>query len=61
MTEHKEPAPLATTADAVAEAVAGALASGRKEIVWVPNTFRYLMTVFRHLPRPLWRKVSANR
>jgi decaprenylphospho-beta-D-erythro-pentofuranosid-2-ulose 2-reductase len=61
MTEHKEPAPLATTADAVAEAVAGALASGRKEIVWVPNTFRYLMTVFRHMPRPLWRKVSANR
>jgi decaprenylphospho-beta-D-erythro-pentofuranosid-2-ulose 2-reductase len=60
MTAGKEPAPLATTPEAVAEAVAGALASG-KEIVWVPNAFRYLMTVFRHLPRPLWRKVSANR
>jgi decaprenylphospho-beta-D-erythro-pentofuranosid-2-ulose 2-reductase len=60
MTEGKEPAPLATTADKVADAVAGALADGR-EIVWVPNTFRYLMTVFRHLPRPIWRKVSANR
>lgn len=61
MTEGKEPAPLATTPDAVADAVAGALASGNKEIVWVPGTFRYLMTVFRHLPRPVWRKVSANR
>jgi decaprenylphospho-beta-D-erythro-pentofuranosid-2-ulose 2-reductase len=61
MTEGKDPAPLATTPEAVADAVAGALASGGKEIVWVPNTFRYLMTVFRHLPRPLWRKVSANR
>ena len=61
MTEGKDPAPLATTPDAVADAVAGALASGGKEIVWVPNAFRYLMTVFRHLPRPLWRKVSANR
>jgi decaprenylphospho-beta-D-erythro-pentofuranosid-2-ulose 2-reductase len=60
MTAGKEPAPLATTPEAVADAVAGALASG-KEIVWVPNAFRYLMIVFRHLPRPVWRKVSANR
>jgi decaprenylphospho-beta-D-erythro-pentofuranosid-2-ulose 2-reductase len=60
MTEGKEPAPLATTPDKVAEAVTGALASG-KEIVWVPGTFRYLMTAFRHLPRPVWRRVSANR
>jgi decaprenylphospho-beta-D-erythro-pentofuranosid-2-ulose 2-reductase len=60
MTEGKEPAPLATTPDKVADAVAGALASG-KEIVWVPGTFRYLMTAFRHLPRPVWRKVSADR
>jgi decaprenylphospho-beta-D-erythro-pentofuranosid-2-ulose 2-reductase len=60
MTEGKEPAPLATTADKVADAVAGALADGR-EVVWVPGTFRYLITVFRHLPRPIWRKVSANR
>jgi decaprenylphospho-beta-D-erythro-pentofuranosid-2-ulose 2-reductase len=61
MTEGKEPAPLATTPEAVAEATAGALASGSREVVWVPGTFRYLMMVFRHLPRPLWRKVSANR
>lgn len=60
MTEGKDPAPLATTPDAVAEAVAGALSAGR-DTVWVPGTFRYLMIAFRHLPRAVWRKVSANR
>jgi decaprenylphospho-beta-D-erythro-pentofuranosid-2-ulose 2-reductase len=60
MTEGKEAAPLATTPDKVADAVASALSRG-KEVVWVPSTFRYLMTAFRHLPRPLWRRVSANR
>lgn len=60
MTEGQDPAPLATTPEAVADAVAGALASGR-EVVWVPGTLRPLMTALRHLPRPAWRKVSANR
>jgi decaprenylphospho-beta-D-erythro-pentofuranosid-2-ulose 2-reductase len=60
MTEGKEPAPLATTPEAVAEAVAQGLSTGR-HVVWVPGTFRWLMTAFRHLPRPVWRKVSANR
>ena len=60
MTEGKEPAPLATTPDKVASATAAALAKG-KEVVWVPPTFRPLMAAFRHLPRPIWRKVSANR
>lgn len=60
MTAHKEAVPLSTTTDKVADAVASGLASG-KEIVWVPGTFRYLMMAFRHLPRPIWRKVSANR
>jgi decaprenylphospho-beta-D-erythro-pentofuranosid-2-ulose 2-reductase len=59
MTAGKEAAPLATTPDAVAEAVAGALAAGR-HTVWVPGTFRYVMAVFRHLPRPVWRRLSAR-
>lgn len=59
MTEGKEAPPLSTTPQAVADAVAGALASG-KHTVWVPGTFRYVMTAFRHLPRPLWRKLSAR-
>lgn len=60
MTEGKEAAPLATTPGNVAEAVSAALARG-KEIVWAPSTFRYLMMAFRHLPRAVWRRVSANR
>ena len=59
MTEGREPVPLATTPAAVADAVAGALASG-KDTVWVPGPFRYLMAALRHLPRPLWRRVSAK-
>ena len=59
MTDGRDPAPLATTPAAVAEAVARAMASG-KETVWVPGTFRYLMAALRHLPRPVWRRVSGN-
>jgi decaprenylphospho-beta-D-erythro-pentofuranosid-2-ulose 2-reductase len=59
MTEGRDPAPLATTPAAVAEAVAGAIASGA-ETVWVPRSLRYVMAALRYLPRPLWRRVSAN-
>jgi decaprenylphospho-beta-D-erythro-pentofuranosid-2-ulose 2-reductase len=60
MTEGMQAAPFATTADAVAAAVASALARGR-EVIWVPGVLRFVFAVFRHLPRPLWRKVSAAR
>jgi decaprenylphospho-beta-D-erythro-pentofuranosid-2-ulose 2-reductase len=59
MTEGRDAPPLSTTPQAVADAVADALASGR-HTVWVPGTFRYVMAAFRHLPRPLWRKLSAR-
>jgi decaprenylphospho-beta-D-erythro-pentofuranosid-2-ulose 2-reductase len=59
MTEGRDDAPLATTPAAVAEAVAAAIASGQ-ETVWVPGAFRYVMSALRHLPRPVWRRVSAN-
>jgi decaprenylphospho-beta-D-erythro-pentofuranosid-2-ulose 2-reductase len=59
MTEGREAPPLATTPEAVADAVADGLASGR-HTVWVPGTFRYVMSAFRHLPRPLWRKLSSR-
>jgi len=59
MTEGREAPPLSTTPEAVADAVASGLAAGR-HTVWVPGTFRYLMVAFRHLPRPLWRKLSAR-
>src|SRR5262245_16297021 len=59
MTAGKEAAPLATTPDAVAEAVTAGLAAGR-HTVWVPSTFRFVMAAFRHLPRPVWRRLSAR-
>ena len=59
MTEGKEAPPLSTTPEAVADAVVDGLASG-KHTVWVPGTFRYVMSAFRHLPRPLWRKLSSR-
>lgn len=56
MTAHLEPAPLSTTADAVAAAVADAVRLGRRE-VWVPPAMRYLMLVLRHLPQAVFRRL----
>jgi decaprenylphospho-beta-D-erythro-pentofuranosid-2-ulose 2-reductase len=58
MTAGMAPAPLATTPAAVAEATAAAIAAGRA-VVWVPATLRPLFAVFRHLPRPIWRRVPG--
>lgn len=60
MTEGMDPAPFATTPEAVAAAVAEGLAKGR-EIVWAPPVLRAVFSGFRHLPRPLWRRVAATR
>jgi decaprenylphospho-beta-D-erythro-pentofuranosid-2-ulose 2-reductase len=56
MTEGMDPAPLATTPDAVADATVAALAAGR-EVVYVPGLLRFVFMVFRHLPRPVWRRL----
>jgi decaprenylphospho-beta-D-erythro-pentofuranosid-2-ulose 2-reductase len=56
MTEGLDPAPLATTPEAVAEAIVGGLERG-SEIVWVPPALRWVMTALRHVPRPLFRKL----
>jgi decaprenylphospho-beta-D-erythro-pentofuranosid-2-ulose 2-reductase len=56
MNEGLEPAPLATTPDAVADAIVTGLERGA-EIVWVPPALRWVMTVLRHLPRPVFRKL----
>jgi len=56
MTAGRPPAPLATTPEAVADAVVAGLAAGR-DTVWVPSALRPVFAVFRHLPRPLWRKL----
>ena len=49
-------APLSTTPEAVATAIVHGLARGR-ETVWVPSTLRYVMSVLRHVPRPVFRKL----
>jgi decaprenylphospho-beta-D-erythro-pentofuranosid-2-ulose 2-reductase len=58
MTEGLEPAPLAATAEQVAEAVVEGVASGR-ELVWVPGPLRVVMSALRHVPRPLFRRLPV--
>jgi decaprenylphospho-beta-D-erythro-pentofuranosid-2-ulose 2-reductase len=56
MTSGLEPAPLATTADAVAERVLSGLDAGAHQ-VWAPAAVRWPVLVLRHLPRALFRRV----
>ncbi len=56
MTAGLTPAPLATTAGAVADAIAAGIAHGR-DTIWVPSTLRYVMSALRHVPRPVFRKL----
>ncbi len=59
MTAGMEPAPMSTTPDVVAEAILDGLAK-RKRIVWAPTPLRWVFTGMRHLPTPVWRKVSEK-
>jgi decaprenylphospho-beta-D-erythro-pentofuranosid-2-ulose 2-reductase len=56
MTEGMDAAPLSTTPEAVADAIVKGLARNR-EMVWVPAQLRYAMSVLRHVPRPVFRKL----
>jgi decaprenylphospho-beta-D-erythro-pentofuranosid-2-ulose 2-reductase len=58
MTSGRQAAPMATTAEAVADATAGALAAGREE-VWVPARLRLIFSVLRHVPRVVWRRLPG--
>lgn len=57
LTAGLEPAPLAVTPAVVAEAVARGVADGR-ELIWVPGRLRFVMSVLRHLPRPVFRRLD---
>jgi decaprenylphospho-beta-D-erythro-pentofuranosid-2-ulose 2-reductase len=59
MTEGMEPAPFATTADAVADDVIDGLRRGR-ETVWSPAVLRAVFGILRVLPRPLWRLLARG-
>lgn len=56
MTAGMAPAPFATTAEQVADAVARALGR-RTEVIWVPPVLRVVLSVVRHLPRSVFRRL----
>ncbi|MDN3295955.1 decaprenylphospho-beta-D-erythro-pentofuranosid-2-ulose 2-reductase [Streptomyces ficellus] len=56
MTAGLADAPLATTPEAVAFAIEQGLRR-RAETVWVPGALRVVMSVLRHTPRPLFRRL----
>jgi decaprenylphospho-beta-D-erythro-pentofuranosid-2-ulose 2-reductase len=58
MTKGLKAAPLSVSADAVADAIVRGIARGR-DIVWVPPAMRYVMTVFRHLPIAVFRRLPV--
>jgi decaprenylphospho-beta-D-erythro-pentofuranosid-2-ulose 2-reductase len=56
MTEGLDPAPLAVTPEQVAEITVDAIRK-HKELVWAPAPMRAVMSVLRHVPRPIFRKL----
>ncbi|MFF8830492.1 decaprenylphospho-beta-D-erythro-pentofuranosid-2-ulose 2-reductase [Streptomyces sp. NPDC015131] len=58
MTARLEDGPMATTPEAVAHAIEQGLWR-RSETVWVPGALRLVMTVLRHLPRALFRRLPV--
>jgi decaprenylphospho-beta-D-erythro-pentofuranosid-2-ulose 2-reductase len=56
MTAGLDPVPFSTTPEAVAEAIVRGLARG-SDVVWVPGVLRGVMSVLRHVPRPIFRRL----
>lgn len=60
MTTGLKPAPFSRTPSEVAAAIVGSLGNG-SSIVWVPPLLGPLMGAMRSAPRPLWRRIAADR
>ena len=58
MTAHMDDKPLSSTADEVAEVIVEGIRRG-DQIVWAPRKLRLIFTVFRHLPRPIFRRIKG--
>ncbi len=56
MTDGRAPAPLVTDPDSVADAIVAGLGRG-SETIWAPSPLRYVMSVLRHVPRPVFRRL----
>jgi len=59
MTEGMDAAPLATTPDAVAKATVAGLRNKRR-MVWAPGPLRFVFSVLRHVPGPVWRRLPLG-
>ena len=59
MSAHMAEAPMTCDADDVAKAAAKAAVRG-PTTVWVPGKLRFVMSALRHLPRPLFRRLSPG-
>jgi decaprenylphospho-beta-D-erythro-pentofuranosid-2-ulose 2-reductase len=57
MTAGMKPAPLSVTPEQVAEVIMNAVAAGQEQ-AWAPGPLRYVMSVLRHIPRPIFRRLS---
>jgi decaprenylphospho-beta-D-erythro-pentofuranosid-2-ulose 2-reductase len=58
MTLGMPEAPFATSPQAVAAVAAGGLRAG-STVVWAPPVLRPVFSVFRHLPRAVWRRMPG--
>lgn len=56
MTAGMPDGPMATTPDVVADGIIKGLRKG-STTVWVPGQLRYVFSVLRHVPRPIFRKL----
>jgi decaprenylphospho-beta-D-erythro-pentofuranosid-2-ulose 2-reductase len=56
MTAGMSPAPLSVTAEQVADVIADAVRE-RRELVWAPAALRGVMSLLRHVPRPIFRRL----
>jgi decaprenylphospho-beta-D-erythro-pentofuranosid-2-ulose 2-reductase len=58
MTAGLDPAPMSQVPEQVAEVIVAGLRAGRRT-VWAPPAMRWVMSVLRHLPRPLFRRLPV--
>lgn len=56
MTQGRDPAPLSVTPEQAGQAIVDAVRE-RKDLVWVPAPMRAVMSVLRHVPRPVFRRL----
>ncbi len=56
MSSHLKEAPLTVDKQQVGELVVASAREG-KTLIWAPPAFRYVMTILRHIPRPIFKRL----